>query len=167
MAESNIEIYRKVYLFQDLEIEEIKQVLALTNARDFSPGQFILQEGQPGDSMFMMGSGEVEITKRLTLVLEEDTPKDRVMTRLKAEDGVSFGEMALLENEVRSATVTALTKCRLLELERDQFMKLIRQNPEMGLKIVLRLAQLLSGHLRKTDQDIVKLTTALAIALGG
>ncbi len=167
MAEPHIEIYRKVYLFQDLENEEIQKVLALTRAQDFAPGQTILQEGQPGDSMFIMGAGEVEITKRLTLVLEEDTPKDRVMTRLKAEDGVSFGEMALLENDVRSATVTALTRCRLQELEREQFLKFIHQNPEMGLKIVLRLAQLLSGHLRKTDQDIVKLTTALAIALGG
>jgi CRP-like cAMP-binding protein len=88
------------------------------------------------------------------------------MTRLMAGDGVSFGEMALLENEVRSATVTALTDCRLLELHRDEFLGVVRQYPPMGNKLLLRLAQLLSRHLRKTNQDVVKLTTALAISLG-
>jgi CRP/FNR family transcriptional regulator, cyclic AMP receptor protein len=109
----------------------------------------------------------VEITKRLTLILDEDTPKERVMIRLKAEDGVYFGEMSLLESDPRSATVTALSNCRLLELHRQDFLELVRNDPAMGLKLLLRLAQLLSRHLRKTNQDVVKLTTALAISLGG
>jgi len=75
--------------------------------------------------------------------------------------------MALLEDETRSATVTALTDCLLLELSREEFMALIHQNQAMGLKLLLRLAQLLSRHLRKTNADVVKLTTALAISLGG
>jgi CRP-like cAMP-binding protein len=117
--------------------------------------------------MFIMCEGEVEITKRLTLVLDEEVPKERVMIRLKAEDGVSFGEMALLENDSRSATVTALTRCRVLDLSRQNFLDFIDQHPQTGCKMLLRLAQLLSQHLRKTDQNVVKLTTALAIALGG
>jgi len=90
-----------------------------------------------------------------------------MMVRLRSADGVSFGEMALLENEVRSATVTALSDCVLLELKRDDLLDYIRQNSSTGCKILLRLAQLLSRYLRKTNQDVVKLTTALAIALGG
>ena len=108
----------------------------------------------------------MEITKQLTLVLDEDTPKERVMIRLKAENGVYFGEMSLLENDPRSATVTALTDCRLLELHQQDFLELIQHDPAMGVKLLLRLAQLLSRHLRKTNQDVVKLTTALAISLG-
>jgi CRP-like cAMP-binding protein len=159
--------YRKIFLFQDLEEEELHQVLGRTASREFPAGTIILQEGEPGDSMFIMCHGEVEITKKLTLTLEEDTPKERVMIRLKAEDGVSFGEMALLEEEARSATVTAQTDCLLLELNREEFLGLVHQNPAMGLKLLLRLAQLLSRHLRKTNADVVKLTTALAVALGG
>lgn len=159
--------YHRIFLFQDLEEEELLKVLGLAAPRKFPAGTVIVNEGEAGDSMFLMGQGEVEITKRLTLVLDEDTPKERVMIRLKAEDGVSFGEMALLENEVRSATVTALTDCQLLELNREDFLRLIEQDPAMGLKLLLRLAQLLSRHLRKTNQDVVKLTTALAISLGG
>jgi CRP/FNR family cyclic AMP-dependent transcriptional regulator len=162
-----IAFYRKIFLFQDLEEDELHQVLRNTTSQEFSAGAVIVQEGEPGDSMFIMCQGEVQITKQLTLMLEEDTPKERVMTRLKAADGVSFGEMALLENEVRSATVTALSDCLLLELRRGEFLRLVQENPSMGIKLLLRLAQLLSRHLRKTNQDVVKLTTALAISLGG
>ena len=163
----DLSLYRKIFLFQDLEEEELKQVLDRTSSREYPAGSVILEEGQPGDSMFIMCQGEVEITKKLTLILDEDTPKERVMIRLKAEDGVSFGEMALLEDEARSATVEALTDCLLLELNREEFMGLVHANHAMGLKLLLRLAQLLSKHLRKTNADVVKLTTALAISLGG
>jgi CRP-like cAMP-binding protein len=157
----------KIFLFQDLSPEEIDLVIDHTTPVEVPTGAAIISEGETGDSLFIMCRGEVEITKALTLELDEDTPKERVMIRLKAEDGVSFGEMALLENEARSATVTALSDCYLLELKRRDFLHLIDHRPQMGLKVLLRLAQLLSSHLRKTNQDVVKLTTALAIALGG
>ena len=160
-------LFQKIFLFQDLKEDEIHQVIDRTSLRDFSAEAVIIQEGDPGDSLFIMAAGEVEITKELTLVLDEDTPKERVMIRLKAEDGVYFGEMALLESETRSATVTALTDCSLLEMHQNDFLALIEQNPAMGVKLLLRLAQILSRHLRKTNQDVVKLTTALAISLGG
>ena len=159
--------FRKIFLFQDLEDREIEQVLDRASPREFPAGSEIIREGEPGDSMFIMISGEVEITKQLTLVLDKDTPKERVMIRLKADDGVYFGEMSLLEHDTRSATVTALTDCRLLELNHQDFLELIRLDTAMGVKLLLHLAQLLSRHLRKTNQDVVKLTTALAISLGG
>jgi CRP/FNR family cyclic AMP-dependent transcriptional regulator len=158
---------RKIFLFQDLAEDEIQQVLSRTVRREFPAEAVIIQEGEPGDSLFIMAAGEVEITKQLTLVLDEDTPKERVMIRLNAENGVYFGEMALLESETRSATVTASTNCALLELHQKDFLELIEQHPAMGVKLLLRLAQILSRHLRKTNQDVVKLTTALAISLGG
>ncbi len=159
--------FQKIYLLQDLAGEELKELLASARSKQIAAGEIVIQEGEPGDSLFIMCQGEVEITKRLTLVLDEEVPKERVMTRLKAEDGVSFGEMALLENDARSATVTALSDCRFLELRRQDFLDFIDRKPQTGCRLLLRLAQLLSQHLRKTDQDVVKLTTALAIALGG
>ncbi len=163
----DFEFYKKIFIFQDLQEDEVKQVLHLAKSCFFAEKSIILKEGESGDSMYIMCEGEVEITKRLTLVLDQDLPKEKRMIHLKAEDGVSFGEMALLEQDSRSATVTALTNCRLLELNREDFLQFIRENSATGCKILLRLAQLLSHFLRKTDQDVVKLTTALAIALGG
>ena len=63
--------------------------------------------------------------------------------------------------------MTALTDCSLLELHQKDFLDLTEHNPAMGVKLLLRLAQVLSRHLRKTNQDVVKLTTALAVSLGG
>ena len=163
----DLNFYKKIFIFQDLEEKELQRVLQLAKPRFFSAHAVIIKEGESGDGMFIMCEGEVNITKRLTLVLDQDLPKEKRMIQLKAADGVSFGEMALLENDTRTATVTALTDCRLLELSRDDFLGFIRENSVTGCKIMLRLAQLLSRFLRKTDSDVVKLTTALAIALGG
>lgn len=163
----DINFYKKIFIFQDLDGHEVQSILQLARPRSFSANSTIIKEGDSGDSMYIMCEGEVNITKRLTLVLSQDLPKEKRMLRLKAADGVTFGEMALLENDTRTATVTALTDCRLLELNREDFLGFIRENSVAGCKIMLRLAQLLSRFLRKTDQDVVKLTTALAIALGG
>ena len=163
----DLSFYKKIFIFQDLDEEELQRVLKLAKHRTFSAKSVIIKEGESGDSMYIMCEGEVNITKRLTLVLDQDLPKEKRMIHLRASDGVSFGEMALLENDTRTATVTALTDCRLLELERDDFLGFIRDHSVTGCKIMLRLAQLLSRFLRKTDSDVVKLTTALAIALGG
>ena len=163
----DLAFYKKIFIFQDLEEEELRRILHLAKPSFFATNSVIIKEGDSGDSMYIMGQGEVEITKRLTMVLDQDLPKEKRMIHLKAEDGVSFGEMALLENDTRSATVTALTDCHLLELNREDFLGFIKDNSVTGCKILLRLAQLLSHFLRKTDQDVVKLTTALAIALGG
>jgi CRP/FNR family cyclic AMP-dependent transcriptional regulator len=163
----DLQFYKKIFIFQDLDEKELQLVLQLARPLFFAANSVIIKEGETGDSMYIMCEGEVNITKRLTLALDQDLPKEKRMIQLKAEDGVSFGEMALLENDTRSATVTALTDCRLLELKRDDFLGFIRERSATGCKIMLRLAQLLSRFLRKTDSDVVKLTTALAIALGG
>jgi len=91
VSDDGCRLFPKIFLFQDLEEPEIHQVLGRTSLREFSADAVIIQEGEPGDSLFIMQAGEVEITKQLTLVLDEDTPKERVMIRLKAENGFISG----------------------------------------------------------------------------
>ena len=164
---------RKIFLFRDLSEDEMEEVLSCTQTRNFPADAVIIEEGEMGESMFIMLSGEVEISKRLIQGLSEDTPKERVLNRLKAEDGVYFeemtlfGEMTLLENEPRSATVTARSECVLLELHQKDFLELIQNQPVLGVKLLLRLTQGLSARLRKTSKDVVKLTSALVISLEG
>ncbi len=73
--------------------------------------------------------------------------------------------MAVIDQEVRSATVTALTYCRLLELTRQDFQQILQTQPTMGIKLLLALAKILCQRLRQSSEEIIKLTTALAIAL--
>jgi len=161
----DLRLLKKIFILQDLSDNELEQVLAATRPHSVPAQNIVMTEGEPGEVMYIMCEGEVEITKRLVLQFDDGVPRDKVMIRLKADDGVIFGEMALIDNDVRSATVTALTDCRLLELGKDRFYELVHQNPKMGIKILWRLSQMLSQRLRQTGNEVVKLTTALAIAL--
>lgn len=152
-------------MLQDLSDEELHVILAATTPVRFQADEVIMQEGDAGEAMYIMCEGAVAITKRLTLELSEDTPREKVMVRFRAEQGVVLGEMALIESDVRSATVTALTPCVMLMLTKDNFYQLLEDYPRLGVKVLLRLAQSLSQRLRKNSDELVKVTTALAIAL--
>jgi CRP/FNR family transcriptional regulator, cyclic AMP receptor protein len=163
--EAYLAYIRKNHLLKDLSESELQLILAGTTPREFQQDEVIMQEGAAGDAMYVMCDGSVIITKRLTLELSEDAPREKTMIRFHAEEGVILGEMALIESDVRSATVTALTPCLMLELTKEKFYLLLEEYPEIGVKILLRLAQYLSQRLRKASNELVKVTTALAIAL--
>ena len=156
---------KKIFILQDLLDEELAEVWGASVPREFPAGSVIMAEGEPGEKMYILLAGEVEVTKRLLLPIDQTALLERIMNRLNSGDGVTLGEMALIENDVRSANVTASTDCRMLELSKEKAFLLFNQNPDMGVKILFRLSQLLSKRLRKSDADIVKLTTALVVAL--
>lgn len=163
--EQSLAFLRRHQVLQDLTAEEMALLLRLTTRREFPPGATVIQEGEPGESMFLLCAGQVEVSKRLLLEISEDAPREKVMTRLSAEVGVVLGEMAVIDKEVRSATVTALTPCCMLELSRSNFQEILQTHPVMGVKILYGLAKLLCQRLRQSGEEIIKLTTALAIAL--
>ena len=167
MKESNPDLntLKINFILQDLQDVELAEVWGASVPREFPAGSVIMAEGEPGEKMYILLEGEVEVTKRLLLPIDQTALLERIMNRLKSKDGVTLGEMALIENDVRSANVTASTHCRMLELSKENSLRLFNQNPAMGVKILFRLSQLLSKRLRKSDEDIVKLTTALVVAL--
>jgi CRP-like cAMP-binding protein len=59
----------------------------------------------------------------------------------------------------------ALTDCRMLEISKSDFLRLAEENPRIGYRITRNIVQMLCSRLRKTDEDTIKLTTALSIAL--
>jgi CRP-like cAMP-binding protein len=73
--------------------------------------------------------------------------------------------MALFENDLRSATITASEDCLLFEVKRNDFESLCKQHPLLGYKLVKKIAAVLCERVRKGNQDILKLSTALSIAL--
>ena len=73
--------------------------------------------------------------------------------------------MALFEQGKRTATVVAQTDCTLLEIARDDFLSFAEANPRIGYEITRKITQLLCSRLRKADEDTIKLTTALSLAL--
>jgi len=96
---------------------------------------------------------------------EDSRDRDKILTKLSAEDHAIFGEVALFERGKRTATVVAVTDCLLLEISKADFLKLAEENPRIGYKITRNIAELLCSRLRKAGEDTIKLTTALSLAL--
>ena len=96
---------------------------------------------------------------------QKNSKRKSEWTRLKAEHVSFFGDMAMFQNEPRSATITAWTDCVLYEVTRDDFTGFCDKHPHLGLKILRKMAVVLSERIRKGNADVLKLTTALSIAL--
>jgi hypothetical protein len=113
-------------LFSDLTAAEFVEIAVMLVRRPEKAGSVIVREGDPGDSMFIVSTGEV-------LATCEEGGRQRELARLC--DGDFFGEMALLSGEPRSATVTAMKNTELLELSRHDLHKIFSRHPEVEAKI--------------------------------
>lgn len=100
-------------------------------ARDFPAGAVLFEEGQPGDYMYVVQSGEVEIRRQVGETL-------RVLAVLPP--GEFFGEMAILNGRPRSATAVCKTAARLLVIEGRTFEAMLRARPEIAMRIIKSLA---------------------------
>lgn len=162
------EIIERTFIFNNLDEQEVADILKITKRKRFSKGDVIMQEGRAGDTMYIVVEGEVEVSKTLTMKVGHDdfTEKEKILTRIKAEDNVVFGEMAMIGEGDRSASAVSTTDCVLLGIKRADLLDLMQKRPQMGVKILRRMAELLASRVRQLTQDIIRLTTALSIALG-
>ena len=119
--------------------------------------------------MYLLEDGVVDVHKTLTVVTskQEFGTKERSFIRLTGEDHCFFGELALFGNKARSATVQAVSNCKLLIIRGDEFLKLCDKEPHIGYVVIKNIAEILAENLRKTNEDVIKLTTALSLALSG
>jgi hypothetical protein len=115
-------------LFSDLTTQEFIAVALLLSRRVAKVGEQIVREGDPGDSMFIVSTGEVRAT-----VLRGGQQLQVATLR----DGDFFGEMAVLSGEPRTATVTAVKATELLELSREHLREIESRHPEVEAKIRL------------------------------
>ncbi|MDY6933938.1 MAG: cyclic nucleotide-binding domain-containing protein [Spirochaetota bacterium] len=142
--------------------EVINMIAKLCTRRRFKKGTIIIKESDYGDELFIIYRGEIDIVKR-TLQNEEYT-----VTTLNSEmEGICVGELALIDNDKRSATVTANTDCECLVINRDAFIKFGNEHPEIGLNITRAIAGQLSSKLRKTNADVITLFSALVEEIAG
>lgn len=162
-----VDFIKKIYIFKDLTDQEIESIAQIMTHREFHTGDTIMKEGELGDSMYIIADGEVQVVKALTMKFGEDDFREaeKTLTVLKADDHVVIGEMALITTAARSATITASTDCTLYEITRDDFLNLGQAKPELGFKVTIRLAELVSLRLKTSDETVIRLTTALSIAL--
>jgi len=156
-------------LFGGLSGDELKQVANIVNHKEYEAGVVIIAEGETGSELYLLADGVVDVSRTLTIVTakHEFGTKERSFSRLSGADRVSFGELGLIGRGERTATVKAVTKCSLFTLSSEDFLTLAKSNPNIGYVVVSNIASMLAAYLRKTNDDVIKLTTALSLALSG
>lgn len=152
-------------VFSGLDADQLSAVAGALTSRRVGPGVDIFIEGEPSTSLFILTSGSVGTSKRLGLAAQDRAAgRQKVLVHLRAPQ--IFGEMGLLSDLERSATITTDTECELLELARPEFERLVQADAALGYRLVRNIAVVLAERLRRSDLDMLKLTTALSLALG-
>jgi len=157
-------------LFSGLGPEDITLVQKLFTPVSLDKGCIVIAENSEGNEMFILVKGRVKVTKSMLLAdisipipgLENSR---KVLACLDSSQFPFFGEMALLDKDVRSATVETTEASQFLKTNRARFFALVNEHPTVGVQLLNNLGRLLAHHIRKGNREQVKLTTALALAL--
>jgi signal transduction histidine kinase len=134
---------RQIPLLADLSKEDLEQLYQMAETVSIPAGQRVLQEGDPGDSLYVVLDGELEVTKR--------QGSQDVLLALY-EPGQFFGEMALLEQTPRSASVRTLRESTLLVISQVAFQTLLSCNASAPLRIL----HTVTSRLRSTESALIQ-----------
>ena len=146
---------RTSLLFAGLEPSALENLSSICRVEGVATGSAIVEEGSLGDAMYVLMKGRVRVEKL--------TPADDryTVTFLSHDKGDFFGELALLDSDRRSATVTAESDCEVIVIDREKFQRFGDSNPAAGLSITRRIASNLATRLRRANDDVITLFAAL------
>ncbi|MGH9492992.1 MAG: cyclic nucleotide-binding domain-containing protein, partial [Terriglobales bacterium] len=142
---------QRIKLFSGLSPQECQEVVKRMKRRDFPPNQVIVREGAPGNSMFFITAGLVEVRKK-----DVNTGIDFLLTELGP--GQNFGEMSLLTGKPRTATVTATQPTTCAVLEQKDFQDLFLTYPKMGLALTTILAERVETASQQVGIEFISLS---------
>lgn len=137
------EMLAHVDLFEPLSDEDRAMLAQIIDLRTLAGGEVLYKAGQPGESLFVVRSGEIERSIR-------DTAGQQIQLSIHGENDI-FGELALLDRAPRSATATALTDTELLELDRDDLLVLFEKSPRSALRLLAAM-----GHMTRKADDLLR-----------
>ncbi len=121
-----------VPFFTGLTDEQLNVILELCRTYEYEPGQEIIKQGQPAKSFFVLEIGEVEVTR-----VDNETGEKQALGTL--HKGTYFGEIALITDKTRVATVTAKTKCICLSFHKDTFSNLFAHSSQARADFELKV----------------------------
>ena len=134
-------------VFKSLPPAEIQTAARYFTLLKIEEGDVIFSEGDPGIFMSIVNSGDVSVQK-----INQDEENVEIAVLHK---GRSFGEMAVLDGERRSATCIAATDCTLLTLSRDALDKMLSESTRTAAKVIRAVAVSLSKRLRMADGQLI------------
>jgi CRP/FNR family cyclic AMP-dependent transcriptional regulator len=147
-----------VDMFHGLPPDEVEALVAACKRGHYEPGQAVFVEGDSDDDLYIVKSGRIRISKAIS----QDTDR----TLAVVERGGVFGELALVGASSRSATASALEPTEVLALTRDGFGGLADRSPQLGLKVMGKLATVLAERLQTTT-DLLRDTVNWSLEVSG
>jgi len=142
---SPIDVLRRVPLFTGLKEPDLAVFADLTRERGYPKGSVIVFEDDAGDALYLVAAGQVKV------VLIAEDGREVILSVLG--EGSFFGEMAVIDEEPRSAHVIAMEDSTLLVLRRDDFQHRLRTSPEVAISLLREI----SHRLRRADEKIASL----------
>ncbi len=169
MKKTELEIdLGRTAIFAGLPENKLARISSIVRTEDLPVNHILMKEGENGSSLYILLDGEVEVSKSLVLRTSgaETDPRDKSLIRLTSKNFPFFGEMSLFEKEsARSATVRTVTQCKFAVIELADLVTLAETDHEIGYRTFLNISWVLSERLGKTNNDLLKVTTALGLAL--
>lgn len=146
-SQTRLTVLSRMPLFNYCSPEELLAVAAVTHPQRAHRNSEVFRQGEPGQEIYLIVSGEIAVLR-----------DGMEITRLGP--GSSFGEMSILDEPRRSATVLAVTDTELLVIRREAFFSLLMGNPTLAVKILWNMLLRLSEDLRQTTGRLAELTPA-------
>lgn len=128
-----LDAFRKIPLFANIENQDLERIAEASVVRSFPKNSIVITEGDSSSSLYVILGGEVKV-----YVSDEDG-KANTISRYSAGD--YFGELSLIDQEPRSASVQTISKCKIAILSRNYFVKYIEQHPWVAISLLKGLAQ--------------------------
>lgn len=158
----------KFSLFSGLSSVQIAKFEKVITRKKVEFEDVIIKEGDAGDSIIFLLSGEVKISKPMTLYTSGSDFDDREKEMIILDSSINpfFGDYSLFtENNIRTANIIASTDVEIGVLMAEDFFKICEKDYQMGYLVIKNLTKNITSQVVKQSDDILKLTTAISIIL--
>jgi len=154
---SSLNLLSKIPLFAGLPMPELDDLVASLDVRDLNDKEILFREGDPGDHLFVVMKGVLEV------LMAEDSPEEFLLNVLY--EGEYLGEMSLITpGGHRTASVRSRGNSQLLSMSRSQFLDITKKHPELAISMVRVLSQRLDATNTATFRDLTDKNRELQIA---
>lgn len=147
LSKAIVDFFLEIPIFSRMNAAEVKLVAKHMNVMELTPGETLFKESDRGNFMCFIASGTLEVIKQ-----PGDAHQEVVITTLRK--GQSIGEMSVIENMPRSATVKARDTAKLFILSQAAFDHVTTKHYHIGIKLLKGITILLSNNLRKTSSRL-------------
>ena len=150
---SVVTVLKQADIFDELTNTQLELIGSICSERHYQTGDIIFEENTPGDELYVIANGEVEIQVDPTLVGKEATDENRILATMRR--GQSFGEVSLVDQGLRSAGARCSAQdTHLVVIPRDKLMLLCDTYPQLGYRLMRNLAADLAMKIRPTDLQV-------------